>query len=86
MSAYSLGIATNAQGFVQVGIQCSVCPKPLAEYRIKKLIICSFADRIPSDRTTDDSNTKADVYSFSPACTKPLVSTRFVISIQNLNS
>jgi len=38
-------------------------PKPSAEYRIKKLIVCSFADRIPSAGTADDSSTEADVYS-----------------------
>jgi len=47
-------------------------PEPSAECRIKKLIICSFADGILSARTADDSSTNADVYS-CPTCTKPLV-------------
>jgi hypothetical protein len=48
--------------------------EPSAEYRIKKLIICSFADRIPLAGTADDGCTIADVYFFSPTCTKPHVS------------
>ncbi|MGN6530919.1 MAG: hypothetical protein ACTHK0_04110 [Ginsengibacter sp.] len=57
------------QGFVQVGNSTFRLPEPSAEYRIKKLIICLFADRIPCAGTADDSSTNADVYSFSPTCT-----------------
>jgi hypothetical protein len=48
MIAYSVKLAGNGQGFARWEIRIAVCPKPSAEYRIKKFIICSFADRIPS--------------------------------------
>jgi len=51
-------------------------PEPSAEYRIKKLIICLFANNNSFDRTGDESSTKVDVYYFSPTCTKPLVAHR----------
>jgi len=79
MSACSLGIAAYVQGFAQVGNSTSRLPKPSAECRIKKLIICSFAHSFPSARTADDSSTNADVFSFSPTCAKPIVSCRWVM-------
>ena len=66
----------NGQGFVQGAIQCSVCPKQPAKYRRKKFISSSFADRIPSARTADDSSTNADFYFVCLTCAKPLVSGR----------
>jgi len=67
------GIAHNGQGFAQVGNQNSRLPEPLAESRIKKLIICSFVHRNRSARTADDSSTNADVYSVCSTCAKPIV-------------
>jgi hypothetical protein len=53
-------------------------PKPLAECRIKKLIICSSADRIRSAGTADDSSINADVYSVCPTCAKPFVTSSLI--------
>jgi hypothetical protein len=73
-------MAAYVQGFVQVGNSTPRLPEPPAECRIKKLIIYSFADRLRSARTADDSSTNADVYSVCPTCTKPIVvSTPFFI-------
>ena len=63
------------------GIQCFVCLKPSAEYRIKKLIICSYSDTILFCLSCDDSSTNVDVYSFRSACQNPLLqAVLFVIS------
>jgi len=65
-------MAAYGQGFAQVGNSMFRLPEPSAEYRIKKLIICSFAHRNRSARTADDSSTTADVYSVCPTCAKPM--------------
>jgi len=73
----SLKITANEQGFVQVGNSLFRLPEPSAEYRIKKLIIYPFADRIPSAGAADESSTNADDYSFSPTCTIRVVRSAF---------
>ena len=74
----SIKIATNGQGFAQVGNWNSCLPEPSAECRIKKLIICSFAHSNRSARTADDSSTNAHVYSVCPTCAKPIVTCRLL--------
>ena len=74
----SFCIAAYVQGFAQVGNSTSCLPEPSAECRIKKLIICSFADRLRSARTADDSSTNAPVYSVCPTCAKPRVGCRWL--------
>jgi len=76
----SVLVAHNGQGFAQVGTSMFRLPEPLAECRIKKLIICSFVDRIPSARTAGDGSTNADVLPVCPTCAKPPVSCRSVAS------
>jgi len=56
-----------------VGNSTPCLPEPSAEYRIKKLIICSFADSIPRARTADDSSTNADVFPSAPLAQNPLL-------------
>jgi len=59
-------ITANVQGFAQVGYSMSRLPEPSAEDRMKKLIICSFADRLRSARTADGSSATADVFPSAP--------------------
>ena len=52
-----------------------------AEYRIKKLIICSFADRITSARTAGDSSTKLLFIPSAPLAQNPVLVAVFSLSL-----